>query len=267
MPQVVEIRSLTSNRLLYDCSEVAGSPALAIDESNLADRIATWMPMVELSSPAKIDLQICFDRLKRTVRYRLVTPLQRSRHPPGYVARGVSAGLFWAMTPTIGIQMPMVLLHWLIVRKIDRWDFNLIHAWAWTWVTNFATMIPVYYAFYVTGQLFLGNWDDLTGYYGFLELWNASIRVTVAGSPPVGMLELVWYHLVGLFDLASGYFIIFVQNWGLPMLVGCIPYAVVSAWLGYAWSMRIVVSHRRSMLERRMRRHDRRVAAESRVGT
>ncbi len=117
---------------------------LAIGASNLADRIATWMPMLDQSSPAKTDIHICFERLKRMVRYRLVTPLQRSRHPPDYVARGVSAGLFWAMTPTIGIQMPMVLLHWLMVRKIGRWDFNLIHAWAWTWVNNVATVLPVY---------------------------------------------------------------------------------------------------------------------------
>ncbi len=224
--------------------------------------------MVDQSSPAKTDIQICFERLKRMARYRLVTPLQRSRHPPGYVARGVSAGLFWAMTPTIGIQMPMVLLHWIVVRKIDRWDFNLIHAWAWTWVTNFATMFPVYYAFYITGQLALGNWDDLTGYQGFLKLWNASIvSASEAGSPPDGMPELVWYYLVGLFNWAWIYFAIVVKHWGVPMLIGCVPYAVVSAWLGYAWSKRIVISHRRSMLERRLRRHDRRLAAKVRGET
>ena len=198
-------------------------------------------------------------------RYRLVTPLQRSRHPPGYVARSVSAGLFWAMTPTIGIQMPMVLLHWLIVRKFRQWDFNLIHAWAWTWVTNFVTMFPVYYAFYITGQLALGNWNDLTGYHGFLKLWDASVVVAdPIGSPSHGLLELVSYNIVGLLERAWVYFAIVIEVWGMPMLVGCIPYAIVSAWLGYAWSMRIVVSHRRKMIERRRRRHDKRSAAEVR---
>ena len=51
------------------------------------------------------------------------------------------------------------------------------------------------------------------------------------------------------------------------MLIGCVPYAVVCAWLGYKWSMRIVVSHRRAMLERRLHRHDRRIAVESRGET
>lgn len=247
---------------MYDRSDTAGSPALVANGGALAGRTATWVTMVDQSSPAKADKRSCFGRLKRMTRYRLVTPLQRSRHPPDYVARGVSAGLFWAMTPTIGIQMPMVLAHWIAVRGIKRWDFNLIHAWAWTWVTNFATMIPVYYAFYATGQIFLGNWDDLTGYYGFLELWNQSIGVTEDGFHPDGVLDQLWYYVVGIFEYAWNFFVVAMKNWGLPMLVGCIPYAIVSAWLGYVWSKRIVVNHRRNMLERRLRRHDRRRAAE-----
>lgn len=219
--------------------------------------------MVDQSLPAKFDGQACLNRLKRMARYRLVIPLQRSRHPPGYVARGVSAGLFWAMTPTIGFQMPMVLVHWLVVRKIPQWDFNLIHAWAWTWVTNFMTMFPVYYAFYITGQLALGNWDDLTGYHVFLELWNAPVVAAEPVGPPDGMFKLVLYYIFGLLDWAWIYFAIVVKNWGVPMIVGCIPYAIVSAWLGYAWSLRIVVSHRRNMLERRLHRHDIGVVAES----
>ena len=120
---------------------------------------------------------------------------------------------------------------------------------------------------YVTGQLALGNWDDLTGYQGFLKLWDASFGVSQPVSPPNGMIELLWYYLVGLFDWAWVYVAIVVKNWGVPMVVGCIPYAIVSAWLGYAWSMRIVVSHRRSLFERRLRRHDRRMAAKSRSET
>jgi uncharacterized protein (DUF2062 family) len=259
MPEGVQIRSLTSNRLLYDSGEVAGSSARVTDRCRLANRIATWVLMVDQSVPVKTDIRNCFNRLKRTARYRLVTPLQRSRHPPGYVARGVAIGLFWAMTPTIGIQMPMVLLHWLMVRKVDRWDFNLIHAWAWTWVTNFATMFPVYYTFYITGQLIFGNWDDLTGYRGFLELWDTSAGATTTRASPDGMLEQVWYSIAGLFDWASNYFVIVVKHWGLPMLIGCVPYAIFSAWIGYVWSMRIVISHRRSILERRLHRHDRRL--------
>ena len=113
-------------------------------------------------------------RFGRWLRYRFVVPIKRSRHPPQYTARGVAVGLFWAMTPTVGIQMMFVLANWLLIRRFaPRWDFNVIHAMAWTWVTNFATVLPSYYMFYVTGQLVLGRWDDLTGYEGFIKLWDA----------------------------------------------------------------------------------------------
>ena len=84
------------------------------------------------------------ERLQRWLRYRFVVPIKRSRHPPSYTARGVAVGLFWALTPTVGVQMAMVLLSWIVLRRINpRWDFNVIHAMDWTWVTNFATVLPV----------------------------------------------------------------------------------------------------------------------------
>jgi len=261
MPEGVQIHSLTANRLLYDRPGAAGSPASAADRDGSADRTATWDPMVDQSISTKVNRRNCGERLRRMVRYRLVVPLKRSRHPPGYVARSVSVGLFWAMTPTVGIQMAMVLVHWLAVRKLGRWDFNVIHAWAWTVVTNVVTVVPVYYAFYVTGQLLLGRWDDLTGYSGFQSLWNASIDATDYGGHFGGLLQQAWNYFAGVLVSAWNFIIVVMKNWGVPMLVGCIPYAVVSAWLGYSWSMRIVVSHRRKVLDRRLHRHDRRQTA------
>lgn len=260
MPEGVQIHSLTTNRLLYDRPGADGSPELDADRGDSADRTATWVPMVDQSISTKVNRRNCGERLKRVARYRLVVPLKRSRHPPGYVARSVAVGLFWAMTPTVGIQMAMVLAHWLVVRKLGRWDFNILHAWAWTIVTNVATVVPVYYAFYVTGQLLLGRWDDLTGYSGFQSLWSASVDVTDGGRID-GLLQQAWYYLVGVLASAWNFFVVVMKNWALPMLVGCVPYAVVSAWLGYSWSMRIIVSHRRSVLDRRLHRHDRRQTA------
>jgi uncharacterized protein len=191
------------------------------------------------------------ERLRRWARYRFVVPLKRSRHSPEYIARSVSAGLFWAMTPTIGVQMMFVLVHWLAVREFwPRWNFGVVQAMAWTWVTNFLTMIPVYYMFYVTGQLFLGRFDDLTGYNGFVELWDASFG-EVGGVPGVtqsvsGWTESIWHQIKVIFF-----------GWGLPMLVGCGPYAIVSAWLGYRWSLKLVTGHRRGVNRRRAARdHD-----------
>ncbi len=184
-------------------------------------------------------------RFGRWLRYRFVVPLMRSRHPPQYTARGVAVGLFWAMTPTVGIQMMFVLAHWLAVRRFaPRWDFNVIHAMAWTWVTNFATVLPSYYMFYVTGQLLLGRWDDLTGYQGFIQLWDASTAPDTTTD-----------YLPGAVSEPSVYFDVIVAGWGLAMLVGCPPYAVAAAWIGYVWSLKLVVARRR-MIGRKRYGHD-----------
>lgn len=188
-------------------------------------------------------------RFGRWLRYRFVVPVKRSRHPPQYTARSVAVGLFWAMTPTVGIQMMFVLAHWLAVRRFaPRWDFNVIHAMAWTWVTNFATVLPAYYMFYVTGQLILGRWDDLT-YGGFIEHRDASIAEDSATDylPGASWIPDMFHEGVALFYEGLAV----VAGWGLAMLVGCPPYAVVAAWIGYVWSLKLVIARRRRIARRR----------------
>ena len=112
------------------------------------------------------------ERIQRLIRFRLVIPIKRSRHPPEYTARGVGIGLAWGLTPLIGIQLAIVFANWLAFRPFRRLDFGLFVALAWVWVSNAVTMLPMYYGFYVTGQVLLGNWDDLTGYEGFVARWT-----------------------------------------------------------------------------------------------
>lgn len=182
-----------------------------------------------------------FERFRRWMRYRFVVPIKRSRHPADYTARSVAIGLFWALTPTVGIQMAMVLLNWIAFRKLNpRWDFNVIHAMAWTWVTNFATVLPVYYVFYLTGQLLLGRWDDLTGYDGFVRLWGASF---IAGDSAD--------YIAGEIDTFRTYLDVIIEGWGLALIVGCWPYAIVGAWIGYSWSLKLALARRRRLARRR----------------
>ena len=74
-----------------------------------------------------------FRRVKRLIRLRLVIPMVRSRQPPENTARAVAVGLFWAFTPTFGIQMALAAVHWYIARTVFRRDFSVIVAMAWTW--------------------------------------------------------------------------------------------------------------------------------------
>ena len=57
-------------------------------------------------------------RFMRMLRLRLVVPLLRARHDPEYTARGVFIGVAFGLTPTVGIQIPMVMVAWAAVRAI-----------------------------------------------------------------------------------------------------------------------------------------------------
>jgi hypothetical protein len=118
-----------------------------------------------------------WDKGIRLIRIRLIVPLLRSPHPPEYKARGVAVGLAWAMTPLVGIQMWLVFMTWVASRKFFKWDFSLPLAIAWTWLTNVFTMIPIYYIFYVTGQIIRWQVDSISGYTTQVEDENTTYLV------------------------------------------------------------------------------------------
>ena len=161
------------------------------------------------------------------MRYRLVIPLKRSRHAPEHTARGVMVGVAWAMTPTVGIQMPIVFGTWVISRKLFNWDFHLVNGLAWTWLSNVFTLLPIYYLFFLTGQVMLGRLDDLTGYDGFLKLMDGAQNVSLSD----------W-------ETIRGWFATILEGWGVSMLVGCVPWAALSGWIAYIWSIAFVRKYR-----------------------
>ena len=172
--------------------------------------------------------QSLWSKLRRLVHLRLVVPLKRSPHPPEYTARGVMLGVFWAFTPLIGIQMYLVVLTWILARWHPRTDFSLIVALAWTWVTNVLTMLPIYYVFYVTGQLFLGHPDEASGYRYFVAQWQEAFAENDQ-----------------FLDQLYAYARLVANEQGLPMAIGCLPYALGTSWLGYRWSLRFLIERRR----------------------
>ena len=178
-------------------------------------------------------------RLCRNFRYRLVIPLQRGIHPAEHSARGVSVGLAWAMTPLVGIQMIFVFATWVIAKRLFGWNFSLILAWAWTWITNVITLVPCYFLFYMTGQIMLGRFDDLSGYGEFEKFLNSH----AIDDSAMGYLESIWVHTVALFEA-----------WGMPLVIGCLPWAALGAWAGYVWSLKFIKGHRANKAKRRASR-------------
>jgi hypothetical protein len=100
-------------------------------------------------------------------------------------------------------------------------------------VTNILTVPPMYYVFLVTGRLMTGHFDALTGYDMFQE------RLATLLDANAVWYEAVWVYIVGMFEI-----------WGVPMFLGCLPWAALSGWLGYRWSLRLI----REFRLRRVRR-------------
>lgn len=173
-----------------------------------------------VTTPPQRNNHSAWGRFVRLMRYKLVIPILRARHSPEYTARGVMIGVGWGLTPTVGIQIAIVFVHWAIVRAvIPRWDFNVIVAAAWVWLSNVFTMVPLYYAFLVTGRVLMGHPDAVPGYQTFSDEMLAALEVEADG------LGAIWQQTVNLFDL-----------YGVPMLIGCVPWAIFGGWISYVWT-------------------------------
>lgn len=179
-----------------------------------------------------------FQKLGRLIKYRLIIPLIRSPHPPEYKARGVAVGMAWAMTPLVGIQMWLVFMTWAFLRKVFKWHFSLPLALAYTWVTNVFTMVPVYYGFYVTGQILRGNGAHIRGYENLKHIIEATF-----------LADYDFYQKWALF------FKLLLKDWGVSMAIGCIPWAIVFGVGSYYATMkyeRVRLALREKRLKKRL---------------
>lgn len=112
--------------------------------------------------------------------------------------------MFWGLTPTIGLQTLEIVSTWFIVRRVLRKDSSLLQAMVWVWVNNPLTVVPMYYVFYVTG------------------LW-------LTGQPRLA----IGYDAFSIKDVS-------LTTIGLPLLVGCVPYAVAGSFVSYRWALHVV---------------------------
>jgi uncharacterized protein (DUF2062 family) len=158
------------------------------------------------------------ERAQRLLRYRLVVPMLRSRQDIDVTARGVGLGVFWAFTPTLGVQTVAILATWTVLRKAFRWDSSLLQTLAWTWLNNPLTIIPIYYLCFVTGHLLLGHWQTMPGYHAFAALWTSMSS------------GATWMERT----TAAAAFL------GWPTLIGCLPYCIPGGLLAHRWALRVL---------------------------
>lgn len=142
-------------------------------------------------------------------------------HPPEYAARAVAIGLFLAFTPTIAVQIPILIGIWLAIK---RWfDFSLPIAISCTFVTNVFTFAPIYYGFLVTGRFLLGRTDEIRSF----DFFRSRLSNTVPDQSSMPS------------DLFAN-MILMLEEFGLPLLLGSIPWAVLFSTLGYLFVWRLV---------------------------
>ena len=145
--------------------------------------------------------------IRNKVDAHLFKPFRDSEASSEELALGTAIGLFWALTPLVGIQMWLVSINWFFFRRI-KIRFNLAIALALVWITNPFTMPFFYYAFYIFGfEIFgaLGAEVHLVNFTLFkdvldkanqLDLWQG---LFVWGKFMV--IELGWPMLFGSFAM------------------------------------------------------------------
>ena len=152
--------------------------------------------------------------VKRTVGRRVQIAIRRARRfvfktilhaddPPWRLALGAAIGIFVTFTPTVGFQMLLVVfLAWLF-RANKAIGLPIV------WISNPATIVPIFYACYVIGRVILQS--EPIG----MEWWNA------LSEPPMGWWPKVSFYWMRLMDIAA------------PLWVGCLFVATVLGYITY----------------------------------
>ncbi|WP_085906302.1 DUF2062 domain-containing protein [Kiloniella majae] len=164
--------------------------------------------------------------LLRLLYFRLVIPVLRSVDQPEIVARGVMMGLALGMTPTVGIQLYSVFIVWWLCRYVIKWQFSLIIAMAWSWLSNPITMIPLYYLYYITGRLMLLDFDGEQDFESFSRMMGE--HLTLDGGIWETIVEVTHFML---------------EQVGTSILIGFIPYSIGLGALGYWLSFKLATRY------------------------
>ena len=140
---------------------------------------------------------------------------------PERLARGVAVGVFMTFTPTIGLQMILVVsLAWLL-------RANKIVGLPFVWITNPFTFVPIYYPMYVIGAMITGY--DLVG----IEWWKQ------LGHPPA----IDWWNLAGMWEMFR-FYLAKLTRVAVPLWVGSLLVSTVLGLLSYFVTLSFVRTYR-----------------------
>lgn len=163
---------------------------------------------------------------KRKLR-RARVQLLRGSGAPGEIAGGMALGLFIALLPIMGLQLPLALVLAELFRRLTHFRLSRVAAAAGVWINNPVTAAPVYGLCYLVGRPIA---------HRLLPL-----------SPPRAGSQSATLDLGAL----SGPDALEV---GLGLIIGGVLLGVPTAWLGYRITYDMVSRHQARREERRARR-------------
>lgn len=156
-------------------------------------------------------------RLWTAIGRHVFKPFRESTNPPWFDARGIAVGLAVGFGIPVGAQVAVLALLRLLFK------FNSLAAFAFTWVNNPLTIIPLYYGYYYLGSLMLGRPISLTG-EGFRMMMM-----------PILHADRFWYSVTEFARLGGDVLL----RWSLTAIL----LAAVSSVFGYVIGLVIQKAH------------------------
>ncbi len=152
-----------------------------------------------------------------------IAPLVMAPSPPRELARGACVGIFIGMTPTEGFQTFLMVVLWNLARPFGAFRFNFKIAYAVSWVSNYLTMVPLYFLFYYTGAVMgrlFWRWRSPVSYGEFVRLFDPLLSSPFPDS------------LATFLDISGSLLV--------PLFLGCLPYAAPLSIAAYWVTLRII---------------------------
>lgn len=132
---------------------------------------------------------------------RSILMLDDSAHS---IALGTAIGMFIALTPTVGIQMLMVICFAFMTRPLFR--FNQFASLITVYVSNPLTIVPIYWfdykigTYYVGGSLTQNDFARILEFEGFSGWWETVKQLLLEVGSPLIIGSLV---VATFFSLAT----------------------------------------------------------------
>jgi hypothetical protein len=164
---------------------------------------------------------------KRKLRRTHVRVL-RGSGDPAEMAGGMALGLFIALLPFMGLQMPLAFVVVEMIRRLTHFQLSRVAAAAGVWINNPVTAAPVYGLCYFIGR-------------------PIAHRLLPAAPGQEGSGAAAGLDLSALAGPDA-------LEVGLGLIIGGVLLGVPTAWLGYHLTYGMVSRHQSRREERRARR-------------